>query len=161
MDLCLDENETRKKLKCLRSDNGGEYCSHEFEDYCSTNGIHRQKIVPRTPQENGVDECMNKIIIEHRRMIRLHVGFPLNMWAMVVNTIVYLINRGPSTPLVFFILEEAQTSKKVSYSFLKTFGCEAFAHIDSENRTKLEGKSKKCVFVGYEIDVFGYRLWDF
>ena len=48
------ENETGKKLKCLRSDNGGEYCSHEFEYYCSTNGIHRHKIVPRTPQENGV-----------------------------------------------------------------------------------------------------------
>ena len=46
---CLVENETGKKLKFLRSDNGGEYCSHEFEDYCSTNGIHRQKTVPRTP----------------------------------------------------------------------------------------------------------------
>ena len=46
---CLVENETSKKLKCLRSDNGVEYCSHEFKDYCSTNGIRREKIVPRTP----------------------------------------------------------------------------------------------------------------
>ena len=46
---CFVENETGKKLKCLRSHNGGEYCSHEFEDYCSTNGLFRQKIVPRTP----------------------------------------------------------------------------------------------------------------
>ena len=38
---CLVENETGKKLKCLISDNGGEYCSHEFEDYFSTNGIRR------------------------------------------------------------------------------------------------------------------------
>ena len=38
---CLVENKTGKKIKSLRSDNGGEYCSHEFEDYCSTNGIHR------------------------------------------------------------------------------------------------------------------------
>ena len=38
---CLVENEIGKKLKCLRSDNGGEYCSHEFEDYFSTNGTHR------------------------------------------------------------------------------------------------------------------------
>ena len=54
-----------EKIKCLRSDNGGEYCSHEFEDYCSTNDIHRQKIVPRTPQENGVAERMNRTIMEH------------------------------------------------------------------------------------------------
>ena len=82
------------------------------------------------------------------------------MWVQAINTIVYLINRGPSTPLGCGILEETWTSKKVSYSFLKTFGCEAFAHIDSENRTKLEAKSKKCVFVGYGIDEFGYWLGD-
>ena len=54
----------------------------------------------------------------------------------------YLINRGPSTPLGCGILVEAWIGKKVSYSFLKIFGCEAFAHIDSKNRTKLEAKLK-------------------
>ena len=57
---CLLENEASKKLKCLRSDNGGEYYSHEFKDYCSTNGIHIHKTIPRTPKENGVHECMNE-----------------------------------------------------------------------------------------------------
>ena len=71
---------TSKKLKCLKSNNGGEYCSKEFEDYCSTNGIHRQKIVPRTPQENGVAKCMNMTIMERGRSMRLHIGLPLNMW---------------------------------------------------------------------------------
>ena len=71
------------------------------------------------------------------------------------------MNRAPSTPLGYGILEEAWNGKKVSYSFLKTFGCEAFSHIDSQNRTNLEAKSKKCVFVGYGINEFGYRLWDF
>ena len=28
----LVENETGKRLKCLRSDNGCEYCSKEFDD---------------------------------------------------------------------------------------------------------------------------------
>ena len=155
------ENETGKKLKCLRSDNGGEYCSHEFEDYFSSNGIRRQKTVPRTPQKNGVAEHMNINIMERVRSMRLHAGLPLHMWAEAVNTTVYLINRGPSTPLGFGILEDTWTGKKVSYSFLKTFSCDAFSHIDSENRTKLEAKSKKCVFVGYGINEFGYRLWDF
>ena len=59
------------------------------------------------------------------------------------------------------IPEEAWTSKKVSYYFLKTFGCEAFSHIDFKNRTKLEDNSKKCAFFGHGINEFGYRLWDF
>ena len=94
---------------------------------------------------------MNKTIMEHARSMRLHAGFPLNMWVEAINTIVYLINRGLSTPLGYGIPEEAWTSKKVSYYFLKTFSCEAFAHVDFKNRTKLEAKSKKCIFVGYGI----------
>ena len=35
------ENETGNRLKYNRFDSGEEYYSHEFEDYCSTNGIHR------------------------------------------------------------------------------------------------------------------------
>jgi hypothetical protein len=44
---------------------------------------------------------------------------------------------------------------------LKTFRCEACVHIDKENRTKLEEKSKKCTFIGYGVNDFGYRLWDY
>jgi len=87
-----------------------------------------------------VVECMNRTIMEKARTMGLHAGLPLNMWAEVVNTAVYLINRGPSVPLGCGIPEEAWTCKKVSYSFLKTFGCEAFTHVDSENRTKLDAK---------------------
>ena len=96
----------------------------------------------------------------HARSMWWHAKLPLNMGVEAINIVVYLINRGPSAPLGCGILEEAWTSK-VSYSFLKTFDCEAFAHIDSKNRTKLETKSKKCVFFGYGINEFGYRLWDF
>ena len=37
----LVENEIGKKLKCLRLNNGDEYCSNFFEDYCYINGIRR------------------------------------------------------------------------------------------------------------------------
>jgi transposase InsO family protein len=44
------ENETDSKIKCLRSDNGGEVTSKEFMDYCTSHGIKRQFSVSRTPQ---------------------------------------------------------------------------------------------------------------
>jgi hypothetical protein len=59
------------------------------------------------------------------------------------------------------ILEEAWTCKNVNYSFLKTFSCEAFVHIDKENRSKLEEISKKCSFIGYDVNDFSYHLWDY
>ena len=45
----LVENETNSKLKCLKFDNGGEFCNNEFDSFCSQNGIRRIKVVPRTP----------------------------------------------------------------------------------------------------------------
>ena len=59
------------------------------------------------------------------------------------------------------IPKEAWKCKKVNYSFLKTFGCEAFVHVDKENRTKLAAKCKKCTFCGYGVNDFGYRVWDY
>ena len=76
----LVEIETGKNLKCLRLDNGGEYCSKEFDRYCSEHGIHRVKTVPRTPQENGVLERMNRTIMERARCMRLHSELPLQFW---------------------------------------------------------------------------------
>jgi hypothetical protein len=92
---------------------------------------------------------MNRTIMEHGRSMRLHVGLPLQLWEDVVDTSLYLINRGPSSSLDGGIPKEAWTSKNVNYSFLKTFGCETFFHIDKENITNLEKKSKKCTFIGY------------
>ena len=45
----LVENEIGKKLKCLRSDNGGEYYSNEFDKYYSYHGIRRKKTILGTP----------------------------------------------------------------------------------------------------------------
>ena len=74
----------------------------------------------------------------------------------------YLFNKQrASSSLDGGIPEEAWIGKKVNYSFLRTFGCEAFFHIDKDNRTKLEAKSKKCTFIGYRINDFGYRLYDY
>ena len=86
---------------------------------------------------------MNRTIMERARSMRLHAGLPLTFWAEAISTIVYLINRSPSTVLDGNLPEEAWTSKKVNYSFLKVFGCEAFMHIDKSLRSKLESKSRK------------------
>jgi hypothetical protein len=44
------ENEMDSRIKCLRSDNGGEFTSKEFMDYYNNHGIKRQFFVARTPQ---------------------------------------------------------------------------------------------------------------
>ena len=58
----LVENESDRKIKCLRFDQGGEFISDEFFDFCEKNGIKRKFSITRTPQQNGVVERINKIV---------------------------------------------------------------------------------------------------
>ena len=46
----LVEIETGLKVKCLRSDNGGEYIDEGFNEYCAAQGIRMEKNIPGTPQ---------------------------------------------------------------------------------------------------------------
>ena len=154
------ENETNLKLKCLRSDNGGEYISEEFKRYCADNGIKMEKTIPGTPQQNGIAERMNRTLNERARSMRLHCGLPKTFWADAISTAAFLINRGPSVPLGFKIPEEVWSGKKANLSYLKIFGCLAYVHIDDAARSKLDSKSKKCYFIGYGNEEFGYRFWD-
>ena len=43
------ENKTGKSIKFLRTDNGGEFNSLEFEQFCKDEGIFRHKTVIYTP----------------------------------------------------------------------------------------------------------------
>eukprot|EP00253_Pinus_taeda_P033139 PITA_33139 len=70
----LVENQTEKKIKVLRTDNGGEFCSKEFEEFCKKCGIARQKTTPYTPQQNGVAERINKTLMERARSMLSGVG---------------------------------------------------------------------------------------
>ncbi|KAE8695859.1 U-box domain-containing protein 31 [Hibiscus syriacus] len=155
------ENETGLKVKRLRSDNGGEYRDSRFRDFCANNGIKMETTVPITPQQNGVAECMNRTLNERARSMRIHAGLPKFLWTEAINTAAYLINRGPSVPLDGGIPEEAWRKKEINLSHLRVFGCISYVHINSAERSKLDAKSNKCVFVGYGGDEFGYRFWDY
>ena len=46
----LIENQTRKKIKRFKTDNGLEFCSDFFTNYCRKAGIARHKTIVKTPQ---------------------------------------------------------------------------------------------------------------
>ena len=120
------ERETGNPLKRLRTDNGGEYISREFKEYCSKHEIRHEKTVPSTPQHNGVVEKMNQTIVEKVRCMLKLSKLPKSFWGEVVNTAVYLINRSPLVHLDFDIPQRVRTRKYVPYSHLKVFGWKAF-----------------------------------
>ncbi|KAG2399616.1 Retrovirus-related Pol polyprotein from transposon TNT 1-94 Protease [Vigna angularis] len=68
------ELETGKMIKCLRTDNGGEYTDGDFLAFCKQEGIKRQFTVAHTPQQNGVAERMNRTLLERTRAMLKTAG---------------------------------------------------------------------------------------
>ena len=69
-------NTTGKKVKALRPDNGGEYCSIAFQAYMKQHGIVHQTTVPYSPAQNGVAERMNRTLVEAACSMMSHSKVP-------------------------------------------------------------------------------------
>lgn len=108
----LVENQTGKKIKTLRSDNGGKYTSNDFDDFCAREGIQRELTVPYNPQQNGVTQRKNMSIVGAACAMIHDQGLPLFLWAEACNTTVYLQNRSPHRALGNMTLKEDFTGHK-------------------------------------------------
>ena len=153
------KRETRRKLKAVRANNGGEYMG-PFENYCKLHGIRLEKTVPKTPQQNDVAERMNGTIEEKIMCMLSHSQLSKSFWGEAMRTSIDLINLSPSVPLKGDVPERVWTRKDVSYGHLRVFGCKTFVHIPKDERSKLDVKAKPCIFLGYSHEEFWYKLWD-
>jgi len=84
-------------------------------------------------------------------------GLPKAYWSYVV---VYLINRLPSIVINYKTPYELIYKSPPTYLNLKTFGSLCFASTLDGNRTKLELKVRKCVFLGFKTGIKGYVVLD-
>ena len=71
-----------------------------------------------------------------------------------------MVNRSPSTTIDCNIPEEVWRGHPCDYLNLKVFSYDAYALVPNSQRSKLDLKSKKYVFVGYGHGVKGCILWD-
>ncbi|RDX99951.1 hypothetical protein CR513_16925, partial [Mucuna pruriens] len=118
----LVERQSSKKVKCIRTNNSGEYWG-PFDVYCKQQTIKHEKTPPKTPRLNGLAERMNKTLIKR-------------------------------------VLDKIWFGKDVKYDHLRVFGCKAFMHVPKDERSKLDMKTRQCIFIGYGHDEYGYRMYD-
>lgn len=145
------------KIKILRSDNGGEYKSSVFNEFCLSKGIKCQYTVPYTPQQNGVSERRNRTLINSVLSMLYHSGLPKTYWGEALLTANYLHNRTPSKALdPSKIPYELWHSRKPDLCLLKVFGSPAFAKITAHPRAKLDFRTTECMFLGYSEESKGY-----
>lgn len=149
------------KLKAIRTDNGGEYISREFQAYLSEHGIHHQLTVAYTPQQNGTAERMNRTLMDLIRCMLHQKNIPKKFWAEALSTAVYIRNRMtsrslPANTTPYHIWMQSTPNLKN----LRVFGSKCWYVIPKKNIKKLDARACEGMFVGYSANSKGYKIWD-
>jgi len=142
------EVETGRHLRVLRTDNGGEFTSVEFESYCADRGVERQHTAPYTPQQNGMVEWRNQTVVTMARSLLKARDMPATFWGQAVATVVYILNRAPTKAVDGMTPYEAWHGRKPDVHHLRTFGCVAFIKETRPNLKKLDDRGTPVVFIG-------------
>ena len=103
---------------------------------------------------------MNRTLTEKIRAMLRTASLPNLFWAEAAKTAWYIVNRSPSTAIGLKTAMEMWTGKPADYSYLHAFGCHVYVIYNAQERTKLDAKSRRCIFLSYADGVKGYRLWD-
>lgn len=90
------EREIEKTLKCLKSDDGEEYCINEFVKYYRKYEIRHKKAIPQIPQHIGVTERMNRTHNERVKRMLSSAKMPKSFCVEALSTTCYLVIRSPS-----------------------------------------------------------------
>ncbi|GJS73666.1 reverse transcriptase domain-containing protein [Tanacetum coccineum] len=74
----------RKMPNLKLCDNGTEFKNNDMNQFCGMKGIKREFSVARTPQQNGVTERKNRILIEAARTMLADSFLPTTFWAALI-----------------------------------------------------------------------------
>ncbi|PRQ38173.1 putative RNA-directed DNA polymerase [Rosa chinensis] len=146
------------------SDNGGEFVNGPMIEFCRSHGIRHQTSNSYTPQQNGLAERKNKHLMEVVRASLFGMNVPRSYWGEAVKSAAYLINCTPSRVIEFQNphqkLHTLLTIPSMPNLEPRVFGCTTYVHIPKPQRSKLDPRARKCIFVGYAEFQKGYRCYD-
>ena len=110
-----------RHIRALRSDNGGEFESNDFNEFCSDARICRQLTVSYNPQQNGVAETKNITICEDAKAMLHDQDLSTYLWAEATSASVYIQNKSLHVVLDEKTPEEVYTGEKPDISHLWIF----------------------------------------
>ena len=153
------ERATDRKLKTLRSDNGGEWCSIAAEDWQTQEGFKWQKSVPGISVQNGRAERAIRSVQEKMRSMLIGRACPRELWPYAITAAAHVMNLTPSATKT--IPHEAfygTTAHKLAQQ-LRVFGCLAWVHVQQKDQQGKHGaRAKPAIMIGYDDE---HKAWKF
>lgn len=153
------ENESYIKIKCLRLDNGGEFTSNEFNDYCHEHGIKRQFSAARTPQQKGVMERKNRTVMEMARTMLIEAGISDRFWPQEVHTLVHTLNRALLRNNFDKSPYDLWKGRPTNFNYFRVFGSKCY--IRREDKIgKFDSRVEKEILLGYSSKSKAYKCYN-
>nr|GFA85293.1 hypothetical protein [Tanacetum cinerariifolium] len=158
--LRLVQRGLQAQVRVVRTDKGMEFLNQTLRAYFAAEGILHQTFVARTPEQKGVVERRNRILVKAARRMLSAAKVPLFFWAEAITTECFtqnyylVIPRHEKTP--YDIIND----RKPSVKFFHIFGFICYIVRDGENLDKMKVKGDECIFVGYSTQSQVYRLFN-
>jgi hypothetical protein len=86
------EGESGCKFRAMCTDPGSEFNSQTFMEYCAQDGVCRQLMTPYPPQQKGIVEHRNTLVVGTTCCMLKAKDLPGWFWGEVIITIVYILN---------------------------------------------------------------------
>ena len=151
-----------RRVKMLRTDNGGEFTSNVFENQLKDRLIVHDLTLPYTPQHNGVVERANRTLVEMARSMMCAAQADKSFWGEAILTAAHIKNRVISKSVLLNGKEvtpyELWFGVKPTVAHLKIWGCDVTVNV-TERPSKFQEKVWHGIFVGYSNSL-GFRIWD-
>ena len=155
----LMKTATGRTLQTLPTDNGGEYMSRDFSDFCLSQGITRELPPPYNPERNGIAERRNRSLLDITQCLLINRALPGHLWAEVVKAAGDLLNLQSTKHNPDKTPNELFYGKKPSINHLRVFGSSVFAHTPKVSRTKLDPRAERCVLLSFDEAAKAYRCY--
>lgn len=151
------------RIDTLRADQGGEYTSAEFRNFCQKRGIRIEYSDTNQPFQNGLAEISGSKLLRMMRAARAMSSVPKKYWTNNLDHQTWLVNRlsttkqqGKTTPI------EQLSGQKADLSRARVWGCEAWVLIRRSTKSKLSDRAERAVHLGVSLDkkAWTFLLWN-
>jgi transposase InsO family protein len=154
------QNEFELKVKKIRSDNGSEFKNLQVEQYLEEEDIKHKFSAPYTPQQNGVVERKNMLLIDMARTMLGEYKTPERFWSEAMNTACHAINRLYLHHLLKNTSYELLTGNKPNVSYFRVFGSKCYILVKKGRHSKFAPKAVEGFLLGYGSNTKAYRVFN-
>ena len=131
-----------------------------MEEYLEEEGIKHEFSTPYTPQQNGVVERKNRMLIDMARTMLGEYKMLERFWSEAINAACHAINRLYLHRLLKNTTYDPLTGNKPNVSYFRVFGSKCYILVKKGRHSKFAPKVVEGFLLGYDSNTKAYRVFN-